>query len=142
MTVDQTLAPPPPHVLVLDDEREIADLLREILEDEGYRVSTAYAVPRMERVKALRPDLIVSDLVFGRREEAGRFLVDWQRDPDLPRVPVLLCTASASPLRTLDADLKERRFAVVAKPFDIDGLLGEVARCLRGPLDAPEARGA
>ena len=30
------------HILVVDDEREICDLVQEYLSNEGYRVSTAY----------------------------------------------------------------------------------------------------
>jgi len=54
------------HILVVDDEPDIRDLVREILEDEGYRVSVA------ENGEAARsafargaPDLVLLDIQLG-----------------------------------------------------------------------------
>jgi two-component system nitrogen regulation response regulator NtrX len=50
------------HVLVIDDAPEILELLRELLEEEGFRVSTrADPPPDLDEIKALRPSLLVLD---------------------------------------------------------------------------------
>ena len=53
------------HILVVDDDIHIGNLLQEALEGEGYRVSRAYS--GTEAVLALdraRPDLILLDLML------------------------------------------------------------------------------
>ena len=50
-------------VLIVDDEVGIRELLREILEDEGYAVETAEnGLQANERLEAERPDVILLDI--------------------------------------------------------------------------------
>src|SRR3569833_2573965 len=53
----------PAHILVVDDERDISELLKEILVDEGYEVSVAEngETARLAR-RARRPDLVLLDI--------------------------------------------------------------------------------
>lgn len=55
------------HILVVDDEPEILDLLREILEEHGFRVSTAASGEEaLEHIRQGRPaDLVLMDVVMG-----------------------------------------------------------------------------
>ncbi len=56
---------PRPKVLVVDDERPIADTLALILDSEGYDAFTAYNGPEaVETARQVRPDLIVSDVMM------------------------------------------------------------------------------
>jgi two-component system nitrogen regulation response regulator NtrX len=51
------------HILVVDDEPEIRNLVRDILEDEGYTVSTAESGESARNARrARRPDLILLDI--------------------------------------------------------------------------------
>src|SRR6516165_2423940 len=53
------------HILVVDDEREICDLVQEYLTSEGYRVSTAQDGAGMRRVMTQSPvDLVILDLML------------------------------------------------------------------------------
>ena len=52
------------HILIVDDQREICDLVQEYLASEGYRVSTAHDGAGMRRVIAQDPvDLVILDLI-------------------------------------------------------------------------------
>ena len=124
-----------PHVLVVDDARDTIDLLRDLLEGEGYRVTTSVAVLDLDTVRDLAPDVIVHDLVFGQApEKGGTFLSLVRRDPGLSRVPVVLCTAAASAVR--DPEMADRMAGfgvrIVLKPFDVATLLDELAAALAG----------
>src|SRR5271166_5090163 len=67
------------HILVVDDEREICDLVREYLSSEGYRVSTAHDGAGMRRVMAQAPvDLVTLDLRLPG--EDGLTLARWLRE--------------------------------------------------------------
>ena len=43
-----------PHILVIDDTQEILDLMAELLEDEGYRVTCSLALLDIERSRPSR----------------------------------------------------------------------------------------
>src|SRR5262245_31573810 len=84
-----------PHVLVINDTQAILDLIRELLEDEGYRVTISLALLDMGKVKDLAPDVIVQDLLFEQIQEDGwKFLTLVRLDPALARIPLILCTAA------------------------------------------------
>jgi len=54
-----------PHILVVDDQREICDLIQDYLSDEGYRVSIASDGAAMRRVMAQSAvDLVILDLML------------------------------------------------------------------------------
>lgn len=83
------------HILVVDDDHELRDTLREVLEDLGYSVEAAVdgrdALSRL-RSKARRPDLILLDLQMPNLDGAG-FRNEQLRHEDIAQIPVALLTA-------------------------------------------------
>ena len=115
-----------PHILIINDTQEILDLMQELLEDEGYRVTTSMALLDLDKVKALAPDIIVQDLLFEGTQELGwKFLTLARLDPDLARVPLVLCTAATRTVNDpeMAEQLDQKGIRVVLKPFTIDDLL-------------------
>jgi CheY-like chemotaxis protein len=117
-----------PRVLVVDDARDMRELLREVLEVAGYEVESVGSGARaISLMRQRTPDLVISDLLmpgmtgFSLR---ARTL----RDPALAKVPVIVLSAYwGRPGETLEA------MAVLAKPLNIDLLLATVERLL-GPF--------
>lgn len=114
-------------VLNVEDTPENRDLVRRILESEGYRVVDAVnALEGIEKAVAIRPDLILMDINLPDLD--GFTAVTRIRSyPDLKSVPILAITA-----RTF-ADDTERAKAIgcdgyLSKPIDFDELVNEVAR--------------
>ena len=115
-----------PHILVINDTQEILDLLRELLEEEGYRVTTAMALLNLERVKELAPDIIVQDLLFEQTQEHGwKFLTLVRLDPELAGIPLVLCTAATQTVNDpmMAEQLDRLGVRVILKPFNIEELL-------------------
>jgi len=112
-----------PRVLVVEDDSDIASLLSEILENEGY---AAVAVTDNDDLKGQldpRPDLIVLDLRLTRG--SADQILQTVRARGLGDVPVVLLSAAG--------DLAERADelgvnAYVAKPFELEELLVVVRR--------------
>lgn len=119
------------HILVIDDDIYIGDLLQEALEGEGYRVGRAYS--GTEAVLALdrgKPDLALLDLMLPGL--SGEEVL-----PKLSGIPVIVVSARA------DVDSKTSLLLggaadYVTKPFVLRELLARVAVRLR---EAPAREG-
>ena len=129
------------HVLVVEDAEELRALFRDVLADEGYRVSLAEAAPGLDDIVQMAPDLVVLDLLLGEDEEAAwRLLQGMRRDLRLAAVPILVCSAATHLLQRLEPELRALGAGVVRKPFELEEFLGAVDELMR---PAPgEARGA
>ena len=121
----------PPHILAINDTPEILDLLHEVLEDEGYRVTTvATALPTPDEVAVLQPDLVILDYIWGN-EDSGWSLLQRLRDtPDTQDLPIILCTGAARQLDPIRNQLPAMNVTLLLKPFDIDALVRTVAQLL------------
>jgi two-component system, OmpR family, response regulator VicR len=115
-----------PHILVINDTQEILDLMQELLEEEGYRVTTSLALLDIAKVRAISPDIIVQDLLFEGTQELGwKFLTLVRLDPQLARIPLVLCTAAVRTVKDpeMAEQLDRQGIRVVLKPFTIEDLL-------------------
>jgi len=115
-----------PHILIVNDTQEILDLMQELLEDEGYRVTTSLALLDIDKVKGLAPDIIVQDLLFEGTQELGwKFLTLARLDPVLARIPLVLCTAAVRTVTNpeMAEQLNQKGIRIVLKPFTIEDLL-------------------
>jgi len=115
-----------PHILVINDTQEILDLMQELLEDEGYQVTTSLALLDIDKVKKIAPDVIVQDLLFEGTQELGwKFLTLVRLDPVLARIPLVLCTAAVRTVTNpeMAEQLNQKGIRIVLKPFTIEDLL-------------------
>jgi two-component system response regulator VicR len=115
-----------PHILIINDTQEILDLMQELLEEEGYRVTTSLALLDIDKVKGLAPDIIVQDLLFEGTQELGwKFLTLARLDPVLARIPLVLCTAAVRTVTNpeMAEQLDQKGIRIVLKPFTIEDLL-------------------
>jgi len=84
-----------PLVLVVDDEPNVREYLKSVLEDAGFRVAVAGdGEEAMRLIRKQRPDFISLDLIMPRKS-GHRLLFELKRDPKLARIPVLIVTAHA-----------------------------------------------
>jgi CheY-like chemotaxis protein len=132
-----------PHILALDNDKLILDLLRDRLEDEGYQVSTRVAVDKdLCVVGALQPDLIILDYLWGGEDTGWSYLQALRMDPRTAPIPIVLCTGAIKEVDALQPQLDQLGVRVVHKPFNIDELLAVIADVLAphsdGIADEPE----
>ena len=90
MTLPATLPDDAPHLLVVDDDRRIRDLLSRFLSSEGYRVTTAEtATDARAKLNGLSFDLLILDVMMPG--ESGFDLAKAIRGDS--NVPILMLTA-------------------------------------------------
>jgi two-component system phosphate regulon response regulator OmpR len=121
------LADDAPHLLVVDDDRRIRDLLSRFLSSEGYRVTTAdNAVDARARLVGLKFDLLVLDVMMPG--ENGYELAKSIRENS--NVPILMLTArDAAESRILG--LESGADDYVSKPFEPRELSLRIAAILK-----------
>jgi CheY-like chemotaxis protein len=120
----------PKRVLVVDDDDAIRITLADALQDEGYQVLTAAnGAEALDQVASAAPDAIVLDLMMPILDGWG-FLEACRQRALCEGIPVLVMSAYRR-LSEAAPELKVR--ACIAKPFELDVLLGAVDRLLRGP---------
>jgi CheY-like chemotaxis protein len=127
------------HVLVVDDSEEFLALLRDLLEDEGYRVTTSLDPIGTATVAQIAPDAVVLDILFGSEQRGLDLLRQLREAPATAATPVVLCSAAIEPIRRIDGELLGETTGLVLKPFDIDGLVAEIERVL-GASGEPDGR--
>ena len=116
------------HILIVEDEPEIADVLAAMLADEGYAAIVSVDGGAVETARADPPALILLDVMMPGMDgpEVCRRL---KADPRTARVPIVYLTALLP--QALGARLGDcPHAALLHKPFDMDDLLAVVQRLL------------
>ena len=91
MSFPDALADDAPHLLVVDDDRRIRDLLSRFLSSEGYRVTTAdTAADARAKLRSLSFDLLILDVMMPG-ESGFDFATSMRAASD--KVPFLMLTA-------------------------------------------------
>ncbi len=116
------------HILAIDDELPILDLLQEYLKGHGYRVSTACTALEAKRiVEAEAPQLIISDLQL--EETDGLHLIEQLRVL-LPQTPVILLTGVLFDAQIVEDNLKWKISSYVSKTAPLQSLVQEIRRLI------------
>jgi CheY-like chemotaxis protein len=112
-------------VLVVDDERVIADTLAIILNQHGYDASAVYTgAGAVERARATSPDLIISDVIMPDMNgiEAAIRIREF-----LPSCKILLFSGQAATADLLEsARAQGHEFEILAKPVHPQDLLAKL----------------
>jgi len=121
-------------ILYIEDEPEIAELVRRWLEEDAqHRVlQAADGVGGLAMTKSERPDLILLDL------NLGQFSIDgWEvnrrlkADPSTHAIPVIALTAHAQRVEHRERALAEGFVQHISKPFDYETLMDQVTAYAR-----------
>lgn len=82
-------------ILVVDDEPDVRDYLKTVLEDAGFNVVTAAdGQEALDSIRRSPPDFISLDLVMPKKS-GHKLLYELRKDKRLSRIPVLIVTAHA-----------------------------------------------
>jgi len=126
---------PEPHLLVVDDDARLRELLRRYLSDNGFRVTTAAdASEARANLASFAFDLVVLDVMMPG--ESGLDLTGALRREG--RMPILLLTAMAEPEDRVNG-LERGADDYLAKPFEPRELVLRVRNILQRQPMATEA---
>ena len=127
------------RVLIIDDDRDLAAMLGEFLQREGYAVEAhPGADAGVAALRAAEPDLLILDVMLPERSG-----LDVLRELRLAssRLPVMMLTARGDPIdRILGLELGADDY--LAKPFDPRELLARIRAILRRATATPTSTDA
>src|SRR5512143_3474554 len=120
---------PPNEILIVDDEVGIRELLSEILQDEGYRVSVAENATEARSYRARQqPALVLLD-IWMPDTDGVTLLREWAASGQLT-MPVVMMSGHGT-IETAVEATKIGAFDFLEKPVGLQKLLGTVSRALK-----------
>lgn len=124
------------HVLIIEDDPTVADMLVMVLEVEGFDVTVAAdGREGLELTRHRRPDVILLDVMMPV-VDGWAVAEHIRQDPHLATIPIVFCTAKADDASTWRG-WKLGAASYVTKPFDNDVLVRELTRAvMRAPAMA------
>jgi len=114
-------------ILVVDDEDDVRESVREVLSDEGYRVvDTADGARVLEMIKDEKPELVLLDIWMPQVDGIGLLKEIKIQEPEINVVMV----SGHGNIHTAVTATKYGAFDFIEKPVSLDGLLTTVQRAL------------
>lgn len=119
------------HILVVDDEAPIRDLLMTFFKKREYQVSTAQSSQETKSILGEQSiDLIILDIALGEEDDDGLELLS-KIKLERPEMPVIILTGMGFDDDLLQEALQRGASGYVSKTLPLDQLLMEVHRALR-----------
>jgi two-component system nitrogen regulation response regulator NtrX len=116
-------------ILIVDDERDIRELISDILKDEGYETRTAgNSDDCMAAINASPPALMILDIWLKDSRMDGIDILKTVRR-DNPEVPVVIISGHGN-IEIAVAAIKQGAYDFIEKPFNIDQLMVVIGRAM------------
>ena len=123
------------HILSVDDEADIRELLQEVLTIKGYRVSTAADAEQAKKIAQKDPpQLIIMDFQI---EEGDGFVLIEEFKQLMPDTPILLLTGAVFDRHVVRDTINKKVAGYLDKTASLHTIVTEIQRLLGDPQDAP-----
>lgn len=118
------------HIFIVDDDIHIGNMLEEVLQREGYKVSRAYSgTEALLVLSSQTPDLILLDLMLPGLN--GEDVL-----PKIQGIPVIVLSAKSETAHKVQL-LLDGACDYITKPFDLTELLARITVQLRNASSQP-----
>ena len=116
-------------ILIVDDERDIRDLIAGILEDEGFSARTAaHSDEALEAITTRKPSLVFLDIWLQGSRLDGLALLDQIKEQH-PSLPVVIISGHGN-IETAVSAIKRGAYDYIEKPLKADRLILAAERAL------------
>ena len=124
------------HILVVDDEESLCEILKFNLEKEGYDVTTALSAEEALALDLAYFDLMILDIMMGELSGFGLARILRKRS-ETAETPIIFCTAldsEADKIKGLDIGADD----YISKPFSLAEVMARVRSVLRRSKRQPQ----
>ena len=116
-------------ILIVDDERDIRELIGDILQDEGYETRLAGSSDDcMKELSDRVPSLMILDIWLKDSNMDGIDILKVVKK-DMPEVPVVIISGHGN-IEIAVAAIKQGAYDFIEKPFNIDQLMVVIGRAM------------
>jgi CheY-like chemotaxis protein len=124
-------------ILIIDDDPDIVESIRVVLESQGYAVGSAVnGLEGLTRTKQEKPDLIILDVMMPDGMDGFEVAREIKKDPQTKHIPILMLTAIKDKTGLdFQKEAGDEDWLPVedycAKPLNHDALLKKVSKLLK-----------
>ena len=115
-------------ILITDDERDIRELIGDILEDEGYGTRLAATADEMAAIADEPPALMILDIWLKDSNMDGIDILKTVKR-EHPDIPIVIISGHGN-IEIAVAAIKQGAYDFIEKPFNIDQLLVVIRRAM------------
>jgi len=117
------------EILIVDDEKDLIDAIRSLLEERGFTVSAAIdGIAALDIARKNRPDLILLDIVMPNMDGIG-FLNKLKKEENLKDIPVIMLTVRDGQANR-NISFEAGAYEYISKPYDSLVLLRQIRNIL------------
>ena len=118
-------------LLVIDDEKDALDLLKEMLEDLGYQniITASGGVEGLSLAREHKPDLIFLDIMMPIMD-GPQVMEELQRDEEMPDIPVIIQTSLITEDEVERKGGKIHNNIYISKPYQPEQIEEAIRRAL------------
>ena len=128
----------PADILIIEDDKDIVDTMRIILESKAYQVRAAYnGKEGYAEIEKKIPDVIILDVMMSTDTEGFDLAYKLQRNPDYKKIPILMLTSFPQKMAEKGPDKFQHILGEAwpvtlffEKPIDPEKLLSAIADML------------
>ncbi|WP_158824959.1 response regulator [Mucilaginibacter lacusdianchii] len=113
----------PLKVLIIEDDRDIIDVLEYVLKDDGHEVLAFTNSKVLAEVEQIQPELILLDEWLGEEQKGSDLCRKLKLNPSTASIPVMMLSA-VNPIELIMQEALADDY--IKKPFDIDDLSSKV----------------
>jgi CheY-like chemotaxis protein len=118
------------RVLMVEDDRVICDLMKHVLEGNGYVFDSAYnGVEGLEKMGKFQPDVVILDVNMPRMD-GMQLLTAIKTSPKTSEIPVIMCTDRNS-FKDIDQADVLGADAYIPKPVVPERILNKLTELLK-----------
>ena len=115
------------RILVIDDEPAILEVIKIVLDEEGYEVQTTTDARSALKLTAPLPDIILLDVLLSGKD--GRVIGKrLKSQKNTMHIPIIMLSALSTDGKTITQDMAD---TFIKKPFDIDVLVDTVKKYIK-----------
>lgn len=110
-------------VVLIQDNEDILEIMDQVLEDEGFDVTSSLTTEPIEKIDEIEPDVVIVDDNIRGTKKGAKVIEELKSDPETEDVSAVLTSTSFD----LPKKAKEcKADDYIEKPFDIDHMIDVV----------------
>jgi len=112
-------------VVLLQDNKDILDIMDQVLDEEGYEVVPSLTTEPIEQLDEIDPDIVIVDDHIKGKVKGSEVVKDLKSNPDTEEIPAVLTSTSDKLPQQAEACKADD---YIQKPFDLDHMVEVVKR--------------